>query len=198
MKYEIDRFNNNEVIKYYYKSDNSILVVYLDNHTKEIPYTEDNEKKVLNEMIMQALAREEIELNSLPIKLKYDLLSIISRISISYLMFNSVYINKYYYVDKSIIYKLIYSVILSICSVNIFKYIYVLINDYRKCLDIIKYHEFFELQEELDKYGETIIKDNLRLKDIININTLDNYSIANIEELLNMAEKKEHNKVLSL
>ncbi len=43
MKYEIDRFKNSEVIRCFFKSEKSILIVFLDNHTVEIPYTKENE-----------------------------------------------------------------------------------------------------------------------------------------------------------
>ena len=60
MKYEIDRFKNSEVIRCFFKSEKSILIVFLDNHTVEIPYTKENEEKILNEMIIQAMARDAI------------------------------------------------------------------------------------------------------------------------------------------
>ena len=44
MKYEIDRFKNSEVIRCFFKSEKSILIVFLDNHTVEIPYTKENEE----------------------------------------------------------------------------------------------------------------------------------------------------------
>lgn len=197
MKYGINRYDNSEVINSYIKSDNSIIIIYLDESVKEIPYSEDNENKVLNEMIIQAIVREETELNQLPIKIKYDFLNIVSRAVISFLMFNSIYTNRYYYVNKSVVYKIVYSLVVAFCSANIVRYINELIYDYKKSKDIAKYHEFFELKEELDKYSDTLIENNEKLKDIININTLDSYSITKIEELLAKAKEVEHNKVLS-
>lgn len=197
MKYGINRYDNSEVINSYIKSDNSIIIIYLDESVKEIPYSEDNENKVLNEMIIQAIVREETELNQLPIKIKYDFLNIVSRAVISFLMFSSIYTNRYYYVNKSVVYKIVYSLVVAFCSANIFKYINELICDYKKSIDIVKYHEFFELKEELDKYGDSLIEDNLKLKDVININTLDNYSIDNIKEIINKLKDDEQIKVLS-
>ena len=197
MKYGINRYDNSEVINSYIKSDNSIIIIYLDESVKEIPYSEDNENKVLNEMIIQAIVREETELNQLPIKIKYDFLNIVSRAVISFLMFNSIYTNRYYYVNKSVVYKIVYSLVVAFCSANIVRYINELIYDYKKSIDIVKYHEFFELKEELDKYGDSLIEDNLKLKDVININTLDNYSIDSIKEIINKLKDDDQIKVLS-
>lgn len=197
MKYGINRYDNSEVINSYIKSDNSIIIIYLDESVKEIPYSEDNENKVLNEMIIQAIVREETELNQLPIKIKYDFLNIISRAVISFLMFNSIYTNRYYYVNKSVVYKIVYSLVVAFCSANIVKYINELIYDYKKSIDIVKYHEFFELKEDLDKYGDSLIEDNLKLKDVININTLDNYSIDSIKEIISKLKDNEQIRVLS-
>lgn len=113
MKYGINRYDNSEVINSYIKSDNSIIIIYLDESVKEIPYSEDNENKVLNEMIIQAIVREETELNQLPIKIKYDFLNIVSRAVISFLMFSSIYTNRYYYVNKSVVYKIVYSLVVA-------------------------------------------------------------------------------------
>lgn len=195
MKYEIKRFNNNEVIKHYYKNNNSILIVYLDNHIKEIPYSEDNERKILNEMIIQALAREENEFNTLPYELKCNFANLFSNFICSIFMSSSLAANPSVYVDKPIIFKFIYCIILSFSSANIVKYLSEIIFDRQKVRDIIKYHEFFELKEELDKYGDVQIDEATTLKDVININTLDFYTIDKIEEILNLVKEDSIGKI---
>ena len=109
MKYEIDRFKNSEVIRCFFKSENSILIVYLDNHTIEMPYTIENEEKILNEMIIQAMAREAIEFNRLPLKIKYDFSRLITNTFISVCMTYNLTTYPEYYIYRSDIYKLIYN-----------------------------------------------------------------------------------------
>lgn len=195
MKYEIDRFNNNEVIKHYYKNDNSILVVYLDNHTKELPYTEENERKVLNEMIMQALAREEIELNIAPYKINCNIANLFSNFICSIFLSSSLASNPSNYVDKPLIYKIVYCATLSLSSANIVKYLSKLIYSYQKERDVLKYHEFLELKEELDKYGDTVLAEGITLKELVNINTLDFYTIDRVKEILNLVKEDNIGKI---
>lgn len=189
MKYEINRFNNSEVIQCYAKSDESIIVVYLDNHAKEIPYTKENETKVINEMIMQAMVREEIEINRLPIELKNEIQFLIMyALTSSYMVYN-LKAHSEYFVYKSDLFKLIYSVILALSSGNIVKSLSKIINNYKINKDIMKYHEFFEMKDEIEKYGDVIVVEDIPLKEILNINTLDFYSISRVKEILEIVKE---------
>ncbi len=189
MKYEINRFNNSEVIQCYAKSDESIIVVYLDNHAKEIPYTKENETKVINEMIMQAMVREEIEINRLPIELKNEIQFLIMyALTSSYMVYN-LKAHSEYFVYKSDLFKLIYSAILALSSGNIVKSLSKIINNYKINKDIMKYHEFFEMKEEIEKYGDVIVVEDIPLKEILNINTLDFYSISRVKEILEIVKE---------
>lgn len=197
MKYEINRFNNSEVIQCYAKSDESIIVVYLDNHAKEIPYTKENETKVINEMIMQAMVREEIEINRLPIELKNEVQSLIMYVlTTSYMAYN-LKAHSDHFVYKSDLFKLIYSVILALSSGNIVKSLSKIINNYKINKDIMKYHEFFEMKDEIEKYGDVIVVEDIPLKEILNINTLDFYSISKIKEILKLV-KENYNEEKTL
>lgn len=189
MKYEINRFNNSEVIQCYAKSDELIIVVYLDNHAKEIPYTKENETKVINEMIMQAMVREEIEINRLPIELKNEIQFLIMyALTSSYMVYN-LKAHSEYFVYKSDLFKLIYSVILALSSGNIVKSLSKIINNYKINKDIMKYHEFFEMKDEIEKYGDVIVVEDIPLKEILNINTLDFYSISRVKEILEIVKE---------
>ena len=197
MKYEIDRFKNSEVIRCFFKSENSILIVYLDNHTIEIPYTLENEQKILNEMIIQAIAREAIEFNRLPLKIKYDFLRLITNTFISVCMAYNLTTYPQYYIYRSDIYKLIYGIVLAVSSANIARFIYNLVCDLKLNKDVLKYHSFFEMKDEIDKYGDALIKEDIPLKEVLNINTLDFYSISRVKEILEIV-KENYNEEKTL
>lgn len=197
MKYEIDRFKNSEVIRCFFKSEKSILIVFLDNHTVEIPYTKENEEKILNEMIIQAMARDAIEFNRLPLKIKYDFSRLITNTFISVCMTYNLNTYPQYYIYRSDIYKIIYSFVLATAGANIARFIYNLVCDLKLSKDVLKYHEFFEMKDEIDKYGDVLLNENISLKEILNINTLDFYSISRVKEILETV-KENYNKEKTL
>lgn len=197
MKYEIDRFKNSEVIRCFLKSENSILIVYLDGHTVEKPFSPENEQKILNEMIIQAMAREEIEINRLPLKIKYDFSRLITNAFISVCMTYNLNAYPQYYIYRSDIYKLIYSVVLAISSANIARFICNLVCDLKLNKDVLKYHEFFEMKDEIDKYGDVLLNEDISLKEVLNINTLDFYSISRVKEILETV-KENYNEEKAL
>lgn len=197
MKYEIDRFKNSEVIRCFFKSEKSILIVFLDNHTVEIPYTKENEEKILNEMIMQAMAREAIEFNRLTLKIKYDFLRLITNTFISVCMTYNLNTYQQYYIYRSDIYKIIYSLVLATAAANITRFIYNLVCDLKLSKDVLKYHDFFEMKDEIDKYGDVLLNENISLKEVLNINTLDFYSISRVKEILETV-KENYNKEKTL
>lgn len=58
MKYGYLGVNFNEIIKKYKKEENSITVTYLDNSTKILPNTKEQEQKIIENMIQQAYDRD--------------------------------------------------------------------------------------------------------------------------------------------
>ena len=197
MKYEIDRFKNSEVIRCFFKSEKSILIVFLDNHTVEIPYTKENEEKILNEMIMQAIAMEAIELIRVALKIKYDFSRLITNTFISVCMTYNLNTYPQYYIYRSDIYNIIYSLVLATAAANITRFIYNLVCDLKLSKDVLKYHEFFEMKDEIDKYGDVLLNENISLKEVLNINTLDFYSISRVKEILETV-KENYNKEKTL
>lgn len=163
----------------------------------EIPYTKENEEKILNEMIMQAMAREAIEFNRLPLKIKYDFSRLITNTFISVCMTYNLNTYPQYYIYRSDIYKIIYSLVLATAAANITRFIYNLVCDLKLSKDVLKYHEFFEMKDEIDKYGDVLLNENISLKEVLNINTLDFYSISRVKEILETV-KENYNKEKTL
>ncbi len=53
MKFVVDKDLVKETIQNYTTSDNKIIITFFDGSTYELPLTEDNEKRILNEMVKQ-------------------------------------------------------------------------------------------------------------------------------------------------
>lgn len=53
------------------------------------------------------------------------------------------------------------------------------------------------MKDEIDKYGDVLLNENISLKEVLNINTLDFYSISRIKEILE-AVKENYNKEKTL
>ena len=54
MKYGYAYANLGELIRNYKVSNDKIIITFLDGSSKEIPFTEQNEAELLNEMLKQA------------------------------------------------------------------------------------------------------------------------------------------------
>lgn len=102
-----------------------------------------------------------------------------------------------YYIYRSDIYKIIYSLVLATVGANIARFIYNLVCDLKLSKDVLKYHEFFEMKDEIDKYGDVLLNENISLKEVLNINTLDFYSISRVKEILETV-KENYNKEKTL
>ena len=77
------------------------------------------------------------------------------------------------------------------------RFIYNLVCDLKLSKDVLKYHEFFEMKDEIDKYGDVLLNENISLKEVLNINTLDFYSISRVKEILETV-KENYNKEKTL
>ncbi len=53
MKFVVDKDLVKETIQNYTTSDNKIIITFFDGSTYELPLTEYNEKRILNEMVKQ-------------------------------------------------------------------------------------------------------------------------------------------------
>ena len=133
----------------------------------------------------------------LPLKIKYDFSRLITNTFISVCMTYNLNTYQQYYIYRSDIYKIIYSLVLATAAANIARFIYNLVCDLKLSKDVLKYHEFFEMKDEIDKYGDVLLNENISLKEVLNINTLDFYSISRVKEILETV-KENYNKEKTL
>lgn len=59
MKYGYIGADNSELIQKFQKSDNKIIVTFLDGSTRTLPLTEEYEKNLLEIMLKQAIERSQ-------------------------------------------------------------------------------------------------------------------------------------------
>lgn len=174
MKYEIKGIKKEETIKEYKIVNGVIIVTYLDDNVKTLPYTAENEKLVVDKMLQQASYREsELYQAYMSCKLKNDtegFLTLVSSAGFVSLLAS----------DISPLYAiaLIPIVAALLSSFNSGKKI----DDETR--DIEKYHLYLEMKEKLEKILSSELKTgtNNALSNL-NINTIDKFSLRDLKRI---------------
>ena len=183
MKYSYEGANKKELIKKYVIKSNKLIVKYFDNSVSVYDYSQEKELEIQGIMIDQAINRDHIvndikEYGSFKQELllmQFEMilwLFTISNIITSNELNNSIY--------KIVSYL--------IATYNLFLSGY-LCNNYFSKVDekeeLIKYRKYLTMRKELNEYinDKDLLKGLIHKKNILNINNLDKYTIAEIEQL---------------
>ena len=183
MKYEIKGIKKEETIKKYKIVNGVIIVTYLDDNVKTLPYTAENEKLVVDKMLQQASYREsklyQAYMNG-RIEKEADILYV-NFMGIGFTSFIALFDQRYTLGLIALLGTLLIRK----------KYCENLDNEVN---DIKKYHMYLELKDMLEK---TLSADTYtELKDVLsdlNINTIDDFSLKdlnNIYKNLNISKQK--------
>ena len=181
MKYGYAHANLGELIRNYKVSNDKIIITFLDGSSKEIPFTEQNEAELLNEMLKQAKimimykSEHDLEVE------KYDVLRrAIRMIPITFL--------DYVTANKSDTYQVVRTLSGVLCGLTALtivtsSFIYNL--KANELNELKKYRMYLYMKEAIDKTDAYLFK-GVKTKGMpLNINTLDNYSLNDIEQISN-------------
>lgn len=192
MKYGYNVTKKDGLIKCYNVVDDEIIIEFLDKSTYSVPYSVKNEQIVLNKMVEQAKTKnEEADVKELNSSRDDYALKFVGNLLVWYLSHLSMeYINN--------------------ASTQFFCLLVMIINSYCAARNVMKYHDYSEEIEELEKYDTYLdMMDDLELcsedelfhkvnnsSKSLNINTLDNYSLKEIKQikknLINSREYKNY------
>lgn len=178
MKYGYGNVKNEELIQNYKTSDDKIVITFLDGSNYEIPLTEENEVDLLNQMLEQAYDRSKSwALCNAKQKKEKALKWVIAEVSLTLLDVLNATIN-----DSNIIriFCGIFGCITSLCIVkNSVKYKFG--NDEIK--ELQKYDIYLSIREALEKNiaDLNLLKGVKSHQEVLNINTLDDYSLNDIK-----------------
>ena len=181
MKYGYARANFEELIRKYKVSNDKIIITFLDGSRKEIPFTEQNEAELLNEMLKQAkIMRMNKSEHDLEVE-KYDALrGAIRMIPITFL--------DYVTANKSDTYQFVRTLSGVFCGLTALtivtsSFIYNL--KANELNELKKYKMYLDMKEDIDKTDAYLFK-GVKTKGMpLNINTLDNYSLNDIKQIRN-------------
>lgn len=181
MKYGYAHANLGELIRNYKVSNDKIIITFLDGSSKEIPFTEQNEAELLNEMLKQAKimimykSEHDLEVE------KYDVLRrAIRMIPITFL--NYVTANKS---DTYQVVRTLSGVLCGLTALTIVTSSFIYNLKANELNELKKYRMYLYMKEAIDKTDAYLFK-GVKTKGMpLNINTLDNYSLNDIEQISN-------------
>lgn len=187
MNYGYENKEDKEIIKNYNKENDILIINYLDGSQQEILLTDENEKKLLSEMLEQAKERN----NSSTIEKtersrnRFLFQEILCLLFASSNMLRAVRCS----ISNEKFLALVYPLLAGACGVL------AVINDveyklYNEKLDEFKkYAVYIDLLNKLEKLNENEKNNLLKIENnYININTLDNFSLKEIKKLRNHIE----------
>ena len=179
MKYGYNGINE-ELIRSYKIQDNEIVVTYLDDSRIRMPLTEKNEQNILNKMVQQAKTRNNV--SNLKESLQERKISDV--ITTSFLCSGSVLVScMAACVDK----KMLLTFFGGLGLYNLVTCIARCKSNDEKIKELEKYSLYLSMLEDLMKLKDTQDLytgiDLLSGDEQININTLDNYSLEDINRL---------------
>ena len=174
MKYEIKGIKKEETIKEYKIVNGVIVVTYLDDNVKTLPYTAENEKLVVDKMLQQASYREsELYQAYMSCRTKKDINGLSTLVqSTGFVSLLTLYTSPMYAFT-------FIPVLIAILSV---------FNSSKKTddesRDIEKYHLYLEMKEKLEKILSSELKSgtNNALSNL-NINTIDKFSLRDLKRI---------------
>ncbi len=181
MKYGYARANFEELIRNYKVSNDKIIITFLDGSRKEIPFTEQNEAELLNEMLKQAkIMRMNKSEHVLKVE-KYDALrGAIRMIPITF--------SDYVTANKSDTYQVVRTlsgVFCGLAALTIVTSSFIYNLKANELNELKKYKMYLDMKEDIDKTDAYLFK-GVKTKGMpLNINTLDNYSLNDIKQIRN-------------
>lgn len=189
MKYGYTGVESKDLIRKYEHnvSNNTIIITFLDDSSYEVPYNEESEQLILDKMLEQAQQRSESRaLQNAMQKRRLAFAKIM--LNISTILLNSAN----YYRTESNNTKIFCSVLNGIIAVTIalngaeFKFTSDEINELKK------YDLYLAIKEKLENKNDSntcnMTEGNLNS---LNINTLDNYSLRDIERIRDHLDRDE-------
>lgn len=183
MKFWDEYCNKGEIIDNYEKSESSIIINYLDGSNYVLPLSKENENKIMDLMIKQAILRdctknfEDIQ-DKKKITSQNQIVSGLATIAFGGIAFLA---NKN---EKDLI-TFIASIETIISGITfIINGLSFMVNS-EELNELVKYHLYLEYKERLDKEIDNInLFEGIRGNTILNINTLDNYSLDEIKKII--------------
>lgn len=181
MKYGYARANFEELIRNYKVSNDKIIITFLDGSRKEIPFTEQNEAELLNEMLKQAkIMRMNKSEHDLKVE-KYDVLRrAIRMIPITFLDYVTANNSDTYQVVRTLS-----GVFCGLTALTIVTSSFIYNLKANELNELKKYKMYLDMKEDIDKTDAYLFK-GVKTKGMpLNINTLDNYSLNDIKQIRN-------------
>ena len=183
MKFWDEYCNKGEIIDNYEKSESSIIINYLDGSNYVLPLSKENENKIMDLMLKQAILRdctknfEDIQ-DKKKITFQNQIVSGLATIAFGGIAFLA---NKN---EKDLI-TFIASIETIISGITfIINGLAFMVNS-EELNELVKYHLYLEYKERLDKEIDNInLFEGIRGNTILNINTLDNYSLDEIKKII--------------
>lgn len=191
MKFWDEYCNKGEIIDNYEKSESSIIINYLDGSNYVLPLSKENENKIMDLMIKQAILRdctknfEDIQ-DKKKITFQNQIVSGLATIAFGGIAFLA---NKN---EKDLI-TFIASIETIISGITfIINGLAFMVNS-EELNELVKYHLYLEYKERLDKEIDNInLFEGIRGNTILNINTLDNYSLDEIRKIIANLKRCEY------
>lgn len=191
MKFWDEYCNKGEIIDNYEKSESSIIINYLDGSNYVLPLSKENENKIIDLMIKQAILRdctknfEDIQ-DKKKITSQNQIVSGLATIAFGGIAFLA---NKN---EKDLI-TFIASIETIISGITfIINGLAFMVNS-EELNELVKYHLYLEYKERLDKEIDNInLFEGIRSNTILNINTLDNYSLDEIKKIIANLKRCEY------
>ena len=191
MKFWDEYCNKGEIIDNYEKSESSIIINYLDGSNYVLPLSKENENKIMDLMLKQAILRdctknfEDIQ-DKKKITFQNQIVSGLATIAFGGIVFLA---NKN---EKDLI-TLIASIETIISGITfIINGLAFMVNS-EELNELVKYHLYLEYKERLDKEIDNInLFEGIRGNKILNINTLDNYSLDEIKKIIANLKRCEY------
>lgn len=191
MKFWDEYCNKGEIIDNYEKSESSIIINYLDGSNYVLPLSKENENKIMDLMLKQAILRdctknfEDIQ-DKKKITSQNQIVSGLATIAFGGIAFLA---NKN---EKDLI-TFIASIETIISGITfIINGLAFMVNS-EELNELVKYHLYLEYKERLDKEIDNInLFEGIRGNTILNINTLDNYSLDEIKKIIANLKRCEY------
>ncbi len=189
MKFWDEYFDKGEIIENYDKSESSIIINYLDGSNYVLPLSKENENKIIDLMIKQAILRDctksfnDIQ-DKKNITFENQIVSGLATLAFGGIAF---FANKN---EKDLI-SLIASIETIISGITfIINGLAFMVNS-EELNELAKYHLYLEYRERLEKMNTPNLFNGIREKHELNINTLDNFSLNDMRVIINNLKKCE-------
>lgn len=193
MKFGYNYEQLSELINNYSKVEDKIIIRFLDGSEEEIPLTKENEKNLIQRMLVQAQNRSDSDIRESLNKQKKSVIGL-SAAMLSMSIMN--FANELR--DINDFFRLIFGLIgaNTIIFFIISGKLYVIFND--KLQELDKYDIYLSMYEELEEYKDKFdVYDGVNNYEELNINTIDNFTLDAVKRIkYNLNKFKNDNKEL--